>query len=85
MRVSTSSIFAELKALKWRNEAATTAGLQEQRLGISIAEQYPQEIQQKRREQSNETKLLRDKLYINGQLFRFGVANVENMNTEAST
>ena len=37
------------------------------------------------RKAGNEAKLLRDKLYINGQLFRFGVANVENMNTEAST
>ena len=33
--------FAELKALKERNEAATIADLKEQKLGISIAEQYP--------------------------------------------
>ena len=81
--------------MKEKNEAATTAGLQEQKLRISIAEQYPQEIQQKRREllpimkeartAGKETKLIRDKLYINGQLFRSGVSNVENMNTEAST
>ena len=89
------AFFAELKALKERNEAATIADLQEQKLGISIAEQYPQEIQQKRREllpimkearkAGKETKLIRDKLYINGQLFRSRFANGENMNIEAST
>ena len=89
------AFFAELKALKERNEAATIADLQEQKLGISIAEQYPQEIQQKRREllsimkearkAGKETKLIRDKLYINGQLFRPRFANGENMNIEAST
>ena len=89
------AFLAELKALKERNEAATIADLKEQKLGISIAEQYPQEIQQKRREllpimkearkAGKETKLIRDKLYINGQLFRSRFANDENMNIEAST
>ena len=71
-RLVCQAFSAELKALKERNQAATAAGLQEQRLGISTAEQYPREIQQKRREllpimkeAGKETKLIRDKLYIN--------------------
>ena len=79
--------FAKLRALKEKNE--TTGGNETTKIGI--AEQYRPEIQEKRRElipvlkeaekNGNDAKLIRDKLYVNGQLYRpkVKVTNVENM------
>ena len=85
------AFFAKLRALKEKNE--TTGGNETMKIGI--AEQHPPEIQEKRRElipvmkeakkNGIDAKLIRNKLYVNGQLYRPGVTNVENMDTEAST
>ena len=80
------AFFAESKALKERNEADYYCWFTRAKaIGISIAEQHPQEIQQKRRELLPIMKEAIEISCINGQLFRSRVTNVENMNTEAST
>ena len=71
--VVSDAFFAKLRALKEKNE--TTGG--NETIKIGIAEQYPPEIQEKRRElipvikeakkNGSDAKLIRDKLHVNGE------------------